>query len=336
MKLSVILPVYNVEKYVFQCIRSIYMQEMDEKDFEVIVVNDGTPDNSMSVIKPLLSKHSNILILEQENQGVSIARNNGLKNAGGEYVLFIDPDDVIIPGSLKYLLEQALINMPDVLIGDYVKMRNTQIEDLLSGKENREAMFGSQGNGISEVKDGGDYFIQCYNPAAGYTFCNFYKRRFLVENKLTYRPGITFTEDTLFTLHCFLHATRIIRCSEFFYIYRQHSASAMSTMSADKLLSLNTVIAEIYSLNKITPALPAVYLRKVNDCAFFLFTVLLWYLSHYHSLVVQRKNILADLERKVPHLFFRGDLKLVLISLCYSTLPSLYIYIRYIFAKRKY
>ena len=82
-KLSIIVPVYNVEQYIKACIESLYRQGISEDDFEVIVVNDGTPDKSIEVVADIINQHSNIIVVEQENQGLSAARNTGLKKANG-------------------------------------------------------------------------------------------------------------------------------------------------------------------------------------------------------------------------------------------------------------
>ena len=87
MDLSIVVPVYNVEKYVRTCIESIFKQGLDEKCFEVIIVNDGSTDRSLEVITDIISQHSNIVVINQENQGLSVARNNGIAAAKGEYIL---------------------------------------------------------------------------------------------------------------------------------------------------------------------------------------------------------------------------------------------------------
>lgn len=81
MLVSIIIPVYNVEQYIEQCLSSIYAQDISEDIFEVIAVNDGTPDNSMSIVKTIASQHKNLVIINQENQGLSVARNTGLDHA---------------------------------------------------------------------------------------------------------------------------------------------------------------------------------------------------------------------------------------------------------------
>ena len=96
LKLSIIIPVYNVEKYIEATISSVYRQNLPEDEFEIILVNDGSTDNSLQIITELASKHSNITVLSQENQGPSIARNKGIQMAKGEYIHFMDLMAVMI------------------------------------------------------------------------------------------------------------------------------------------------------------------------------------------------------------------------------------------------
>lgn len=101
MLVSIIIPIYNVEQYIEQCFTSIYAQDISEDIFEVIAVNDGTPDNSMSIVKTIASQHKNLVIINQENQGLSVARNTGLDHAKGEYIWFVDSDDWLTKDSLS-------------------------------------------------------------------------------------------------------------------------------------------------------------------------------------------------------------------------------------------
>ena len=106
-KFSIIVPVYNVEEYIDDCLKSIFNQSF--KDFEVIVVNDGTKDNSMDIVK-----NYDVKVINQENAGLSAARNTGVKSSTGEYLLFIDSDDYIEKDLLKNI-NNNLKDNPDVL-----------------------------------------------------------------------------------------------------------------------------------------------------------------------------------------------------------------------------
>ena len=104
--ISIIIPIYNVEKYIFTCLESIVSQPLKEdNNIEIIVVNDGTPDNSMSIVNEYVSKYPNIYVYEQFNQGPSIARNMAISKANGDYILFVDSDDWLLPNSLNGIFE---------------------------------------------------------------------------------------------------------------------------------------------------------------------------------------------------------------------------------------
>ena len=104
MKLSVIVPIYNVEKFLSRCLDSLLRQGMKPGEYEVICVNDGSPDNCSAILTEYKRKHSDIFkIITQENKGVSEARNNGVRVAQGEFVGFVDPDDYVIDNGFRYL-----------------------------------------------------------------------------------------------------------------------------------------------------------------------------------------------------------------------------------------
>lgn len=109
MFLSIIVPVYNVEEYVGECLDSLLDQDITKEDYEIICVNDGSTDKSGEIVSDYVMKHSNVVLLEKENGGVGSARNLGLDNAGGDYVWFVDSDDLVQPnvlGSMKFQTEQ--------------------------------------------------------------------------------------------------------------------------------------------------------------------------------------------------------------------------------------
>ena len=130
MKLSIIVPVYNVEKYIRLCMESIFKQGLDENDYEVIIVNDGTPDKSMEMITDIIVAHQNIHVINQENQGLSVARNNGIAAAKGEYIQFLDSDDLLIDNSLPYLINKATSLKADLVVADFIIMNDEQISQI--------------------------------------------------------------------------------------------------------------------------------------------------------------------------------------------------------------
>ena len=136
--LSIIVPVYNVEKYIRSCMESIFRQNMDENVFEVIIVNDGTEDRSMEVIQDIINEHSNITVINQENLSLSVARNNGIAKAKGEYILMPDSDDLLIDDSLSLLLEKAIESKADLVVADFLEMTNEEIVTMFAGENTKQ------------------------------------------------------------------------------------------------------------------------------------------------------------------------------------------------------
>ena len=101
MQLSVIIPMYNAEKYIKRCIESVYRQDLDINHFELLVVNDGSTDNSPSIVKELQKIYPNITLIDKENGGQATARNMGLEEAHGDFIMFIDADDFLIDYRIK-------------------------------------------------------------------------------------------------------------------------------------------------------------------------------------------------------------------------------------------
>lgn len=114
-KISIIIPVYNEELYVEKCLRSCAEQDLSPEDYEIIVINDGTTDNSLEIVERVSKDYSNIIIHSQENQGLSAARNKGLTLAKGEYVWFVDSDDQIHPDALHVLFTKAKETSADII-----------------------------------------------------------------------------------------------------------------------------------------------------------------------------------------------------------------------------
>ena len=129
MKLfSVIIPVYNTEGYIDRCLSSVFNQGLDDSFFEIIVVNDGSTDGSMDIVYNYLLIHNNIYVIDQQNSGVSVARNNGLQTASGKWIIFLDSDDCLYTGSLSELLSLDIINQSwDVLICKSISNDNQSV-----------------------------------------------------------------------------------------------------------------------------------------------------------------------------------------------------------------
>ena len=116
MKISLIIPVYNVEQYLEKCLLSCLDQDLPQSDYEIIVVNDGSPDGSLAIAERIAATATNITVVSQENGGLSAARNTGLEIAKGKYVWFIDSDDTIKKNWKKGLLSGIVNTLVTALL----------------------------------------------------------------------------------------------------------------------------------------------------------------------------------------------------------------------------
>ena len=147
-KISILVPVYNVEHYIERCIRSI--QEQTFKDFECIIVNDCTPDKSMEIVSSLVQNDSRFRIMHHEvNKGLGESRNTGIRNAGGEYITFIDSDDHVEPGYLEQLYDAITVSQAKIVEGRIVGRRYSNPYHVLSN--NKESNYH---NVISQLLSG--------------------------------------------------------------------------------------------------------------------------------------------------------------------------------------
>lgn len=194
MILSIVIPVFKAEKWIGRCLDSVFIQKADENEFEVVCVIDGSPDDSAGVIRKYKEKHSNIKIIEQENQGVSAARNNGIIQAGGRYITFMDSDDVFFSDSLKPLLvflkdcrEDMTVHRAFVNETEWCPWINiTKDGEVLTSQE--------------AIKRGflhGSVWGCCYD------------RFFVSDNNIQFPVGVSNGEDNFFIMSCLYFADTI-------------------------------------------------------------------------------------------------------------------------------
>ena len=316
-KLSFIIPVYNVEKYIRDCILSIYDQNLHDEDFEVILVNDGTEDNSFEVIQDILTQHDNIIRVDQDNQGLSVARNTGIKNAKGEYVLFVDSDDVLVRESVGPLLLVANTSYADLVVADFLK---------LSDEEIRNYKIEEKDDSSSVTKTGFELFLDDLDPSQNYVWRTMYRREFLLQNNLSFIPGICY-EDIPFTPECYLKARVCVRVNSILYLYRMRPSSITSNMDKNKAMDLNKAIERIWELKKMK-GLNKEIRRRLMDNLFSTFSFELWCISHNKNVYMYKKEIIADLNERVPDLWFKNNLKQLIVSLLFRMMPELYLSLR--------
>ncbi|WP_340077579.1 glycosyltransferase [Leptobacterium sp. I13] len=221
MKLSIIVPVYNMEKYLGICLDSLINQNMPEKEYEVIIVNDGSKDNSLALATTYAQKHTNIVIHDKENNGVGAARNSGLDLAKGEYVYFVDPDDYLAENSLQPLIRIAKKHQLDILTFD---VKNVSASD--NGQNKPEYFSDKKPNIMSGVS-----YIANYKYKSE-IWWYIIKRDFLLQTGYRFIEG-RWMEDAILTAQLFLKAKRMAHVFIDVYRHRVIPTSAMKNKTPE-------------------------------------------------------------------------------------------------------
>lgn len=214
IRLSIIVPFYNVEKYIEECIRSLYAQDIPMEEYEVICVDDCSPDGSRAIVEQLQKEYPTLrLLTHSENKRQGGARNTGLREAKGEYVWFVDSDDEIMPNVIKGLLSRAEENNLDILQFNYKK-----------GDQNIAFYV----NYNVPVMSGQEYLfdknVKRWDVKLSGPWCQIYKADFLKKYQILFQEYIQY-EDTDFVLTTYLKASRVSYVAEYAYYYRINSES---------------------------------------------------------------------------------------------------------------
>ena len=226
MNLSIIVPIYNREKFLPRCLDSLLRQGMEVGEYEIICVNDGSLDNSATILAEYEARVPEIIkVITQENRGVGEARNTGMKVAIGEYIAFVDSDDYVVDNGFAYLCKHFLEGKPDVLTFGYKILDYDDInsqEDVLVGK----VLF--EGDGV-----------EWYNSNKGVpeVCTKLYRRDYLIRHNLYFENVLS--EDLLFNFQVFRRNPHVIKTDMFIYRYMMDNKdSIMRTTNRDRIYAL--------------------------------------------------------------------------------------------------
>lgn len=216
IKLSIIIPVYNSERNIEKCINSLLNQTY--KDFELIIINDGSIDNSYKVINSLIKGKNNIYLYNQTNQGVSAARNLGISKAKGEYISFIDSDDYVDNNYVKELISKVNNNQWDCVITGISFISKSQQKKIIYHLENKEWTPQTAEEWISFFKT-----ELLTSPVA-----KLYKKEIIKKYNIKFNPQLSFAEDRDFNISFLVHTNRIFVCSYYGYNYNTYIENSLS------------------------------------------------------------------------------------------------------------
>ena len=210
IKISIIIPVYNAEQYLEQCLESVIKQSL--KEIEIICVNDGSIDNSLRILEEYSRKDNRIIIINQENGGSSKARNSALQIAKGEYCLNIDSDDWIEEGYFEAIYNKAKKENLDIVISNYYLIFYIK-------KENKEKVDLKLKKG--EIIEGSQYILLLLTENfIGYMWNKLIKRKLFIQNNVKYNNDIFLLDDMNILIKLAYHAKRIGKLEEAYYYYR--------------------------------------------------------------------------------------------------------------------
>ncbi len=240
VKVSIIVPVYNAGRYINKCIESILNQTLTE--FEIILVNDGSTDESGKICDDFAELDSKIIVIHKENEGVSAARNTGINYAVGEYIGFVDADDWCAETMYDYLYKESDCNKADMVFCNYYTykggkaIRNQELEKLTISSNIQEDLISR----ILSVNS---------NRISGTCFRYIVKRDFMKRYQIKFNDRFRIFEDLLFTLQCLDNTRNVVIAKEYLYYRLLHSCSTTSNYIDNLYENVLGIQEEIQKLN---------------------------------------------------------------------------------------
>ena len=238
MELSIIVPIYNVEDYLEECLKSLY--NIKNIKLEIILVNDGSKDNSFKIMEKFKEIYpEKTVLINKENGGLSSARNAGMKAAVGEYISFIDSDDFIDVDQFEKFFKEGQKDKLDVMVGN---MR------YYTPEKTGDSLFRSDIIKNSGIVNGIDFFWNLFQKPKCFreeVVDDIYKREFLVKNNIWFNENIVH-EDSEFTPLVYLKAEKVKYIDRAFYFYRQRTGSIMNKVSEKSIVSLESICEKFF------------------------------------------------------------------------------------------
>jgi glycosyltransferase involved in cell wall biosynthesis len=241
ISLSLILPCYNVEKYITRCLDSIYSQDISETDYEVICVNDCSPDATRDIIIKYQKRHSNLVLIEHKiNRKQGAARNTGLKAAKGNYIWFIDPDDYIENNCFRRLISITNTNNLEILQFAGYTVDTLGGNHKIFSYNNKTSIIVNNISGLEYIDTYGIWNIPVQ------PWIRLYKRLYLINNNLFF-PEIPFGEDDYHTLQSIITTKSFSSIDDKLYYYRFNPNSTMHSedYTADKLFTKSLTLGNL-------------------------------------------------------------------------------------------
>ncbi len=256
---SVIMPVYNTDSFLYEAISSVLNQTF--KDLEFIVVNDGSTDNSLGIIKEFEKSDSRVILVDQQNSGSSIARQRALEMAKGEYLYFMDSDDILESEALEICYDRAVKDSLDMVFFDAISFSDDPSLNAQDFHYNRKGVVGSEVfNGVVLM----DFLLErdLFRVAP---WMHFFRREIVVSNNIQFYPGIVH-EDELFFSRIYFYASRVGYIPKDLFKRRLRANSTMTaSFSLKRVNSYFTIVSEFEKAAKDSMLLRPVVRKLISN-----------------------------------------------------------------------
>lgn len=276
---SVIIPVYNVEKYLDKCIKSLICQTY--KKIEILLINDGSTDNSGSICDSWSKRDERIKVIHKKNEGVSSARNIGLDRANGEYLIFVDSDDYVEKDYIEKMIEY-IYKYDMVSCGYYVEYQNKRLKVEIMSED-------------TEINnDTANNYIFKFNGYKGFTWNKIFIKKIITDNNIRFDAHIHMCEDQLFVVEYLSHCKNVLIIHDCLYNYRVRKTSLVSGIDKTRVLTIFDAYKKIKKY----------YANNNIECIYFLYSSL-WFYYEYKKYI--NKKIYYNLElNKAKNDIFRS------------------------------
>lgn len=292
IKISIIVPVYNVEKYIERCLKSIVNQTL--KDIEIIIVNDGTLDRSLNICKDFAKKDNRIKIYSKTNEGLGLTRNYGMKYAKGKYIAFVDSDDFIDENFYEKLYNAAEENKCDMSLGEYIiNLPDNKKKEINSGKLD----FGVN---VIEAKDVLYSMLNIqnekYHKIGMSVWRAIYKRELINNNNICFLSEREYvSEDICFNFEVLKRITKVALVQGVYYYYCYNAISLSHTYRSDRLEKTKKLFNKLKELSSDLPEKERLE-NGINDL----------FISYIHGIINQ------EVKNKVPIIKKYRNIKTIL------------------------
>lgn len=309
MLISIIIPVYKVEKYLHECLDSILYQSFS--DLEILLIDDGSPDYSGIICDEYSRIDKRIKVFHQENKGVGFSRNYGLLKAIGEYVLFVDADDILSTSAIE-ILYSKIISFPDV---DYVKGNHQYLVegDIIN------SVYSNCRKYYADKELNNTIFLLKIVKREFYSWNILYRRDFLMKNNLNYPINISLCEDTLFLLKMLIKSSTGVYVDQITYTVRKRDFSASNVLREKQVNDFIKVLNEINVIN-----------NTINNTAFNKELICIISTGVTYIISAVAKLPLIQQEEKIKTIFINyksinicGNISQIVKAILYNISPNL-------------